>query len=100
MKNRQKDLQAQKKLRRELEILKAQVKSLGAKQEPELPLSQKQASVVNHDLPIKTIKRDLTKTAFFTLLAAFVLVGLQYFKVDYTSYAWLQNQVTSLFRQQ
>ncbi|EKD95508.1 MAG: hypothetical protein ACD_24C00464G0001 [uncultured bacterium] len=81
-----KNRSAEKKLRRELEALKAQLKSntrtntlqqLSPSPKDSPPSNSDKKTSNNYELSIGSIKRDLVKTFLFAVFAFFVIVALK-----------------------
>jgi len=70
----------EEKLKRELEILKAQLRKGNA---PVAPTSHTAAiTAERYDLPIETIKKDLKKTVLFATIVLSLFAAMAYFKID------------------
>lgn len=73
---------AEKKLRRQVEALKAQVKTEASVSKRAIEVTKKittsQATPLKYELPITIIKRDLLKTTLYATFSILVLIALKF----------------------
>lgn len=77
-------MESEKRLRRQIEALRAQAKVEAVKKPTEKPIRLENKKAENHlQLPLRRIKKDLLKTTFFTVFVVALLFVMQYF-----SFSW------------
>ncbi|MBI2620839.1 hypothetical protein HYW61_01275 [candidate division WWE3 bacterium] len=101
MKERKLRKSKEKKLRRELEILKAQIKTYAPNETLRISPPSADAGVARpfkaapNALPTRKIKRDLTKTFLFAASVSVVFVTLKTLNVTHDDAVWLGTTLIS-----